>query len=197
MKFIDEHKSRFGGVQPICAVLSEHGCGIAPSTYYKVKALPPSARAVRDGQILTEIYKIADGNDGLYGARKMWHELRRRGIDVARCTVERLMRAEGLQGVVRQAKVATTQSDPGHERASDLVNRDFTAVAPNRKWGGPTSPMCPHRTRSCTWRSSSTCTPAPSWVGRRPPTSALRWFSTLWPWPCGDATELATVSRKD
>ncbi|WP_162959024.1 IS3 family transposase [Micromonospora tulbaghiae] len=73
-------------------------------------------------------------NYGVYGARKIWHELHRQGHPTARCTVERLMRGAGLVGVVRGKKIRTTVADPGHERAADLLNRDFTAARPNRFW---------------------------------------------------------------
>ena len=134
MRFIDEHKARFGGVEPICRVLSEHGLKIAASTYYKTKAMPPSARAVRDAGLLAEIRRVHAGNFGVYGARKVWHQLRREGHPVARCTVERLMREAGLAGAVRGKKIRTTVTDPSHQRAGDLVVRDFTARRPNRCW---------------------------------------------------------------
>jgi putative transposase len=134
VKFIDEHKARFGGVEPICRVLTDHGVNIAASTYYKVKAMPPSARSVADERLLGEIRRVHAANFGVYGARKVWHQLRREGHQAARCTVERLMRDAGLRGVVRGRKIRTTVADPGHERAGDLVARDFTAARPNRCW---------------------------------------------------------------
>jgi putative transposase len=132
--FIDEHKDRLGGVEPICRVLSQCGWQIAPSTYWTAKKAPPSARAVRDAELLGHIRCIHADNFGVYGARKVWHELRREGHTVARCTVERLMRGAGLRGAVRGKKVRTTVPDPGHQRAHDLVNRDFAASRPNRTW---------------------------------------------------------------
>jgi putative transposase len=121
------------GVEPICSVLE-----IAPSTYYAVKARErdPSARAVSDARLLGEIRRVFGESDGLYGARKVWWQLQRDGIDPARCTVERLMALDGLQGVVRGgAKRTTTISgDQSAERPPDLVERDFTAVAVNRRW---------------------------------------------------------------
>ena len=134
MKFIDEHRDRFGGVQPICRVLRAHGCQIAPSTYWAAKARPPSARAVRDARLSQRIREIHAGNYGVYGARKIWWELRRQGEDVARCTVERLMRQAGLRGAVRGKKIRTTVADPAGQRAGDLLCRDFTARRPNRTW---------------------------------------------------------------
>jgi putative transposase len=134
--FIDDHKQRFG-VQPICRVLSEHGVKIAPSTYYAAKSRPPSARALRDEQLLAEIRRVhvdPKVGRGLYGARKVWHQLRREGFDVARCTVERLMRAAGLAGARRGKQFKTTRPDAAAARPPDLVNRDFHAEAPNRLW---------------------------------------------------------------
>jgi transposase InsO family protein len=126
--FIDERRGEFG-VEPICEVLP-----IAPSTYYAAKKRPPSARALRDAELLEKIRKVWNDSHRRYGARKVWHQLRRQGITVARCTVERLMRTEGLAGVVRGKKAFTTQPDGGAERPDDLVQRDFSAAAPNRLW---------------------------------------------------------------
>jgi putative transposase len=136
VQFVDDHKDRFG-VEPICRVLSEHGCQIAPSSYYAARARPPSARAVRDAELLVRIEAVfADRKKGrgLAGARKVWHLLRRDGVQVARCTVERLMRSAGLQGVRRGRKFVTTRPDSTAARPPDLVGRDFTAAAPNRLW---------------------------------------------------------------
>ena len=136
MTFIDEYKERFG-VEPICRVLSAHGVKIAPSTYYAAKERPPSPRSVRDAQLLVEIERVhADPQigRGLYGTRKVWHQLRREGLEVARCTVERLMKAAQLQGVRRGRRCVTTKSAPGATRPPDLVDRDFTAERPNRLW---------------------------------------------------------------
>ena len=126
--FIDERRKEFG-VEPICALLP-----IAPSTYYAAKSRPPSARARRDEWLLTEIRRAWKASRGRSGARKVWRQLRREGYAVARCTVERLMRAEGLAGVVRGKRVFTTVSDETAPRPDDLVQRDFTASAPNRLW---------------------------------------------------------------
>jgi putative transposase len=134
--FIDDHRGRFG-VEPICRVLTEYGIKIAPSGYYAARNRPPSARQRRDEQLLAEIKRIYhDRQRGrrLYGARKMWHQLRREGIQVARCTVERLMRDAGLHGVRRGRRVVTTTPDPHAPRPPDLVERDFTASRPNQLW---------------------------------------------------------------
>jgi len=126
--FIDERREEFG-VEPICAVLP-----IAPSTYYVAKLRPPSARALRDAQLRAEIHRVYAANYRVYGARKVWRQVRREGFSVARCMVERLMRQEGLEGAVRGKRVFTTTCDPQASRPTDLVERDFAAPAPNRLW---------------------------------------------------------------
>ncbi|WP_407986306.1 IS3 family transposase [Kitasatospora sp. CMC57] len=134
--FIDEHRGRFGGVEPICRVLTEHGCSIAPSTYYahRKRLAQPAARTVRDEELKPLIKEVYNANYRVYGARKIWRELGRQGHTVARCTVERLMRELGIAGAVRGKKVITTIADPAAERAPDLVDRNFVASAPNRCW---------------------------------------------------------------
>lgn len=133
--FISEHKDAFG-VEPVCRVLTENGWQIAPGTYYAAVKRPPSARAVRDAEILAEIRRMRTDYEEVYGARKTWLDLNRRGIPVARCTVERLMRRSGMCGACRGKRVRTTVpgKGPGHERAKDLLKRDFTAPAPDRRW---------------------------------------------------------------
>jgi putative transposase len=133
VRYIDEHKLRFG-VEPICRVLTEHGCQIAPSTYYAAKTRPVSARAVRDAELKVHIRRVFDENYGVYGARKVWRQLAREGIGVGRCRVERLMRELGLAGVVRGATRRTTKADPAADRAPDLVERTFVASRPNQLW---------------------------------------------------------------
>jgi putative transposase len=121
-------------------VLSEHGLQIAPSTYYAHMTRPPSPRALRDEELKTEIARVWSDKDlgrGLAGARKVWHLLRREGIQVARCTVERLMRDLGLHGVTRvPLRIRTTKpgDDDAAPRPPDLCERDFTATGPNRLW---------------------------------------------------------------
>ncbi len=136
--FIDGHRARFG-VEPICKVLTEHGAKIAPSTYYAARDRPPSARASRDELVLVEIRRVHTASGGRYGARKVYHQLRREavlvdGSAVARCTVERLMTEHGLRGVTRGRSVRTTRPDTTATRPADLVKREFTAAAPNRLW---------------------------------------------------------------
>ncbi len=126
--YIDANKDRFG-VEPICRYLP-----IAPSTYYEVKSRPPSARQVRDEQLKVQIARVHAANFGVYGARKVWHQLNREGIRVARCTVQRLMRQLGLQGVRRGRFKRTTTPDDQAARPADLVNRDFSATRPNQLW---------------------------------------------------------------
>lgn len=140
MAFIDAHREQFG-VEPICRVLTEHGVKIAPSSYYAHRSRPPSPRAVRDAVVLAEIERIYHDpklGRGLYGARKVYHQLRREGgVDatpVPRCRVERLMRAAGLRGAVRGCRVVTTKAGKTASRPPDLVDRDFTAARPNQLW---------------------------------------------------------------
>jgi putative transposase len=133
VSYIDQYKAQFG-VEPICRVLSGSGVKIAPSTYYAARGRQPSARAVRDQELLARIEQVHAGNYGVYGARKVWHQLEREGVVVARCTVERLMRQAGLAGVVRGRTRRTTIPAPAAVRPSDLLLRDFTAPAPNRRW---------------------------------------------------------------
>ena len=133
MKFIDAHKGRFG-VAPICRVLSEHGISIAPSTYYDAKSRLPSKRALRDDELTIEIARVHAENYGVYGPRKVWLALNREGIEVARCTVERLMKVLGLQGIRRGKRCKTTTPDPAAARPSDLVKRRFNPARPNALW---------------------------------------------------------------
>ncbi len=128
MSFIDTHRDRFG-VEPICCVLQ-----VAPSTYYAHKRRPPSARAVADEGLKVEIARVYKANFEVYGAEKIWRQLAREGIRVGRDRVARLMRQLGIRGVVRGAKRRTTTPADPVDRPADLVNRDFTAPAPNRLW---------------------------------------------------------------
>ena len=131
--FIDDHRDVFG-VGPVCRVL-----GTAPSTYYAFKAVErdpdlASDRTKQDRQDMAAIKQAFDGSRGRYGARKVWHQLRRSGHDIARCTVERLMKVMGLQGVVRGKKVITTNPDAAQPCPDDKVNRAFVADTPNQLW---------------------------------------------------------------
>jgi len=133
VRFIEAHKSRFG-VEPICTVLSEHGCPIAPSTYYEARHRAVSARAARDADLRVKIATAHKDNFGVYGARKVWLTLNREGTPAARCTVERLMKDLGLQGARRGKRVRTTIGNDAAARPTDLVGRDFNPLAPNRTW---------------------------------------------------------------
>lgn len=131
--FIDDHRASYG-VEPICRLLP-----IAPSTYHAHAAArrdpaQASARARRDAELRCEIARVHAENFGVYGARKVWRQLRREGVGVARCAVERLMRAMGLQGAVRGKRVRTTVPDGALPCPLDKVNREFSAPAPNRLW---------------------------------------------------------------
>lgn len=132
--FIDEHRDVYG-VEPMCSVLP-----IAPSTYYehRARANDPDrrpAREKRDEQLRPEIQRVWNDNQAVYGADKVWHQLGREKIDVARCTVERLMRGMGLCGATRdRAFKVTTVADPNAMRPPDLVHREFTATRPNQLW---------------------------------------------------------------
>lgn len=134
VSFIDLHRGEYG-VEPICKVLP-----IAPSTYYAHKAreanpaLRPE-RAKRDASLAADIQRVWQENRSVYGARKVWRQLRRKGVTVARCTVERLMREAGIQGVVRGRKVRTTiPADLASERPLDLVKRSFRAERLDELW---------------------------------------------------------------
>ena len=126
--YIDAQRDRYG-VEPICTVLQ-----FAPATYYAAKARPASARSLRDEELKVEITHIWNEHRRVYGADKVWAQLRREGVQVARCTVERLMRDLGIRGVVRGKIVRTTFPDEVATRPADLVDRQFRASAPNRLW---------------------------------------------------------------
>ena len=131
--FIDDNRGSYG-VEPICTVLP-----IAPSTYHDHVAqrrdpLRLSARARCDLALKPEIARVFAENFAVYGARKVWRQMMREGFPVARCTVERLMRDMGLQGVIRGKPVRTTVSDKSAPCPLDHVNRQFHAPAPNRLW---------------------------------------------------------------
>jgi putative transposase len=132
--FIDQHRDTYG-VEPICGVLP-----IAPSTYFLQKTQQQdgtrrSARAQRDAALREMIQRVWRDNEEVYGPRKVWQQLQREGERVARCTVERLMRALGLQGARRgRAWVVTTRPTDAADRPADLVARQFTATRPNQLW---------------------------------------------------------------
>ena len=136
VQFIDDHRARFG-VEPICRVLTEHGVKIAPSGYYAFKTRPASARSVSDAELIVQIERVfwdRDRGRGVSGARKIWRLLRREGLTVARCTVERLMRQRGLRGIRRGKQFITTRPDESALRPADHVQRQFRADRPNELW---------------------------------------------------------------
>lgn len=122
------------GVESICTTLTGAGWQVAPSTYYAAKARPPSARARRDAVLGPVLRALWEDNYRVYGARKLWKAARRAGHDVGRDQVARLMRAQGIEGVVRTKRVRTTRPDTKAARHPDLVKRDFTATGPNQLW---------------------------------------------------------------
>ena len=131
--FIDAHREAYG-VEPICEQLP-----IAPSTYYEAKArqTDPSRlprRARRDAELRSDIQRVHAANFGVYGARKVWRQLKRENVVAARCTIERLIRALELRGVVRGRHCRTTIPAANVERPLDRVNRQFRASRPNQLW---------------------------------------------------------------
>ena len=127
-RYIDTHRDRFG-VEPICQALQ-----VAPSTYYAVKSRQPASRRVRDAELKQEVSRVHRDNFGVYGVEKIWRQLLREGIGVGRDRVARLMRDLGLAGVVRGKKARTTVPADLGARPADLVDRTFSAPAPNRLW---------------------------------------------------------------
>jgi len=128
---VDTCRDRFD-VESICGVI-----GFAVSTYYaaKKRVASPSTRELRDVDLIPLVRAAWENSRRLYGARKIWKQLRREGVEVARCTVERLMRAEGMSGVVaKRARPRTTVPGDVGSRPRDLVERDFRAPAPNQLW---------------------------------------------------------------
>ena len=208
--FIDDHRQAYG-VEPICKVLP-----IAPSTYHAhaARRADPGTRPARarsDVALMAAIRRVHEANFGVYGVRKVWRQLAREGIVAARCTVARLMRIMGLQGVVRGRKVRTTIPDPVAACPLDHVNRQFRAKLPKvpaaqrLEWqrrdrgrmpcGSATSPTSRPGRGLCMWRSSpnrevrrrSMPLPGGSSAGgcRGPLTPALCW--TPWSRPCTSA----------
>lgn len=144
MAYIDEHVGvRDGdglrwGVESICAQLTELGAKIAPATYYEHRGRKPTPRQMRDEELKPRIAAVHASNYGVYGARKVWLRLNRERpaeeAPIARCTVERLMGELGLAGAVRGKVKRTTISDPKTPKPLDLVDRNFSPLAPDRLW---------------------------------------------------------------
>ncbi len=127
--YVEERRDAFG-VEPICRVL-----GVPVSTHYARRSRKPSRRELADRELLAEIEAARTGYRRVYGARKTWLELRRRGVDAGRDQVARVMRAHGIEGRLRGRKRRTTIPDEATvEGARDLLQRDFTATGPNEKW---------------------------------------------------------------
>ena len=136
MAFIDDMRAKDHAVESICRVLTEHGCQVAARTYraWKQANRPIAARTVSDAVITDALLAARGTPEGLYGRRKMTHWLRRQGHEVAFCTVDRLMRDLGMNGVRRGKAARTTIPAKDGRRAGDLLDRDFTAPAPNLRW---------------------------------------------------------------
>ena len=131
--FIKQHRG-VCGVEPICRVLQ-----IAPSTFYAHLAVEngpakASDRVKRDAKLRPEMKRVWKDNRSVYGARKLWHAMKREKFDVARCTIERLMRDIGIEGVRRGKKIKTTWPDKALPCPLDRVNRQFRAMMPNQLW---------------------------------------------------------------
>jgi putative transposase len=133
VEFVDSQREEHG-VQPVLQALEQTPAEIAPSTYYAAKSRPESARTARDRELAGKIERVHEDNYGVYGARKVWRQLNREGVDVARCTVERLMRENGLRGLLRDKSPRTTRPAAESSRPADLVDRDFTATRVNELW---------------------------------------------------------------
>lgn len=127
-RFIQERCGRFS-VELMCRTL-----GASPSTYYAARNRAPSARAITDAVLTEQIQRIFEENYAVYGVRKIWHQLRREGAQIGKDRVWRLMREAGLQGARRGKPKFTTRPDPSAPRPPDLVDRDFSASAPNELW---------------------------------------------------------------
>lgn len=136
MAFIDDMRAEGHAVESTCRVLTEHGCRVAARTYrsWRQARRPIAARTVSDAVITDALITVRGAPEGLYGRRKMTHWLRRQGHQVAFCTVDRLMRDLGMNGVRRGRQLRTTIPAKDGHRAGDLLDRDFTAPAPNRRW---------------------------------------------------------------
>jgi len=127
-RYIEAYRDRFG-VEPICRTLE-----IAPSTYYAARSRPASARQQRDEELKPKVERVHAGNYGVYGAEKVWRQLRREGVEVGRDRTARLMAELGLAGITRSARKRTTVPGATASRPEDLVGRNFSAPAPNRLW---------------------------------------------------------------
>jgi putative transposase len=128
IRFIDAYRERFG-VEPICRTLQ-----VAPSSYYAARSRSPSARSLNDETLKDIIIRVHRAHFGVYGIRKVWRTLRRLGVEAGRDQVRRLMREVDLRGATRAKGARTTRPASAAERPADLVERSFTATAPDRLW---------------------------------------------------------------
>ena len=131
--YIDAYKSEFG-VEPICRVLKDHDFKIAPSTYYAYRSRPAAARTLSDARLLPIITEVHRDNYGVYGVRKMWRALLRRGEQVGRDQVARLMRLGRLRGATRAKRLKRGPAVVPGFRSPDLVRRDWVREAPDLVW---------------------------------------------------------------
>jgi putative transposase len=180
--YLDEHKDEFA-VEPVCAVLKDAGVQIAPSTYYVVKTRPPSARSLSDASTTALIEQVHADNFGVYGVRKVHAELHRRGHPVARSTVARLMRAAGLRGVSRATGPRTTVPGSVPDTRPDLVDRAFTATAPNQLWVADITYCITYCRTFAGWVHAAFVIDvfsAASWAGSCRAACAPTWPSTPW-----------------
>jgi transposase InsO family protein len=136
MSFIEDMRAEGHAVESTCRVLTEHGCRVAARTYraWGQANRPVAARTVSDAVVIDALLATRGTPEGLYGRRKMTAHLRRQGLVVAHCAVDRLMRDLGMNGVRRGKKLRTTVPGRDGHRAGDLLDRDFTADAPNTRW---------------------------------------------------------------
>lgn len=136
MAFIDDMRAKGHAVESTCRVLTEHGCKVAARTYraWKQAGRPIATRTLTDAVLTDALLAVRGTPEGLYGRRKMTHWLRRQGHEVAFCTVDRLMRDLGMNGIRRGKRLRTTIPARNGHRAGDLLDRDFTAPAPNTRW---------------------------------------------------------------
>ena len=135
IRFIDEYRDRFS-IEFICSTLriNREGDFITSRGYRQSRARGPSARRLRDAVLAEHIREVHADNYGVYGIRKMWHALRREGIDIGREHTARLMRLAGVSGKGKGRSPVTTRRSKGPDTRLDLVNREFKAPGPNRLW---------------------------------------------------------------
>ncbi|MGY4543955.1 hypothetical protein ACVWY0_003898 [Arthrobacter sp. UYNi723] len=191
-------------VESICAVLREQGVQVAARTYRAWKKRLPALRTIEDARITDALrsLKVPDAKgrprpEIIYGRRKMTQWLRRNGFpEASKHTVDRLMREEGMNGLIRGRKTRTTIPGKDGRRARDLLNRDFTAPAPNGSGSliSRTS-LCTPDSSTSPW--SSTCTPGRSSGGKPQPSRTPRSSNTACGWPCGGANTPADRHRRD